>query len=274
MYVPQVLARGLAPDTIGAFVRQQHRWASGGFEILFRGRLFRRDRKLTLDQRLQYLFVGTHYLLSVAMLVFLCLPATYLLFGLSPIQATGWNWVSHYLPFCIATLAVTWLQSGGFRLAAVVTSIAAAPVHLRALVTVLLHRQATWTVTNGTRRSGSSIWPVVPHIALIALNGCAIFVGLSVMTHLAPTLLSAAWATLHIMFLGRLVAEALTSSRRPALRTVPALPAAPTVIDVTDATLGTEVDRAKHRAPFEPPVKALSLVNLATWSSYDDPGRA
>ena len=43
----------------------------------------------TIDQRLQYLFCGTHYLLSVAMLTFMLFPALYLLFALSPIRADG-----------------------------------------------------------------------------------------------------------------------------------------------------------------------------------------
>jgi cellulose synthase (UDP-forming) len=209
VYIPQVLAKGLAPDTIGSFIKQQHRWASGGFEILTRGRLFRRDRKLTLDQRLQYLFVGTHYLLSVAMLVFMCLPATYLMFGLSPIRSGGWDWASHYLPFYVATLAVTWLQSGGFRLSAIVTSIASAPTHLRALVGVLAGRKASWAVTNSARRGSSSLWSVMPHIFLISVNACAIVVGLSVFTAPAPTLLSIGWASVHISLLSRVVFEAL-----------------------------------------------------------------
>ena len=212
VYVPQVLARGLAPDDLGAFVKQQHRWASGGFEVLLRGGLFRRDRRLTLDQRLQYMFVGTHYLLSLAMLVFMCLPATFLMFGLSPIQAGGWAWATHYIPFMVMTLAVTWLQSGGFRLAAVVTSIAAAPAHVRAIAAVALRRKTRWAATNATTRSGASMWPVMPHVALIALNCCAIVVGLSAMTDPAPTYLSIAWASMHIVFLGRLVGEAVLGS--------------------------------------------------------------
>jgi cellulose synthase (UDP-forming) len=170
----------------------------------------------------------------------MCLPAVYLMFGLSPIQATGWNWATHYLPFYIATLAVTWLQSGGFRLSAIVTSIAAAPVHVRALGGVLLGRKTKWTVTNGSSRSTSTIWPVMPHILFIALNVCAIFVGLSVMTHAAPTLLSVGWASLHVLFLGRVVLEAVrpagrndSSSSAPAVPLAPARPEWP-LIDITE----------------------------------------
>ena len=62
----EALARGLAPQDVSSYLKQQLRWAGGGFEVLLRGRLFKRGIGLTIDQRLQYLFCGTHYLLSLA----------------------------------------------------------------------------------------------------------------------------------------------------------------------------------------------------------------
>ena len=166
--MPLVLASGLAPEDVGSYLKQQLRWASGGFEVLLRGRLFRRGNGLTIDQRLQYLFTGTHYLLSMAMLTFMCLPATYLLFALSPIKADGWTWATHYLPFQAMTLLVTWLQSGGFRLSAIVASIGAAPVHAAGAVGA---RCATGRrpgrATNQAGRRARSLWAVMPHVALL-----------------------------------------------------------------------------------------------------------
>jgi cellulose synthase (UDP-forming) len=203
-YVPQVLARGLAPQDVATYLKQQLRWASGGFEVLLRGRLFRRGNGLTIDQRLQYLFTGTHYLLSMAMLVFMLLPAMYLLFGLSPIKADGWTWAAHYLPFYGMVMLVTWLQSGGFKVSAIVASIGAAPVHARAFWATLRDRPAVWRATNahgGVR----SLWAVMPHVALLTLNATAIAVGVVVMADPPPTWLSAAWAAMHVLILGRMV---------------------------------------------------------------------
>ena len=209
IYVPSVLARGLAPDEVGPYFKQQLRWASGGFEVLLRGKLFRRGNGLTIDQRLQYLFTGTHYLLSLAMLTFMLLPATYLLFELSPIKADGWVWATHYVPFYAMTLLVTWLQSGGFRIAAIVASIGAAPVHARALVTVIRNRKAVWNATNQAGGSRRSLWVVMPHVALLLLNLTAIAVGIAVMADPAPTWLSVAWAAMIVFILGRMIAEVL-----------------------------------------------------------------
>jgi cellulose synthase (UDP-forming) len=213
IYVPQVLARGLAPQDVPSYLKQQLRWASGGFEVLLRGRLFKRGIGLTIDQRLQYLFCGTHYLLSLAMLTFMLFPALYLLFALSPIRADGVAWATHYLPFQAAVLLVTWLQSGGFKPSAIVASIGAVPVHLRALGGVLLGRPAKWKATNAGGDSGRSLWAVMPLVALLVLNATAIAVGVLVMADPAPTWLSVGWASMIVLILGRMILESVTGGR-------------------------------------------------------------
>jgi cellulose synthase (UDP-forming) len=218
VYLPTVLARGLAPEEVGTYLKQQLRWASGGFEILLKGKLFQRGNGLTLDQRLQYLFTGTHYLLSLAMLTFMLLPPAYLLFGLSPIKADGWVWASHYIPFYAMTLLVTWLQSGGFKVAAIVASIGATPVHARALWGVLRGQRVAWKSTN-VSSGARSLWLVIPHLALLLLNLTAIVVGLMVMADPAPTWLSVGWATMIVVVQGRMIVEVFAARPR---RTVPA----------------------------------------------------
>src|SRR3954454_13223952 len=178
IYVPQVLARGLAPVDVASFFKQQLRWASGGFEVVLRGRLFRRGSGLTLDQRLQYLFVGTHYVLSLAMLTFMLFPALYLLFALSPIRADGLTWAAHYLPFQVMVLLVTWLQSGGFKVSAIVASIGAAPVHARAFWATLRRKPAKWNATNQVGAGTRSLWVVMPQVALLLINTTGIVAGL------------------------------------------------------------------------------------------------
>src|SRR5205814_5302602 len=173
----------------------------------------------------QYLFTGTHYLLSVAMLTFMFLPATYLLFGLSPIKADGWTWASHYVPFYAMTLLVTWLQSGGFRVAAIVASIGAAPVHARALWATLRKRKATWNATNQAGAGTGSLWAVMPHVALVVLNLTAIVVGLAVMADAPPTWLSVGWAGMLVLILGRMIAEVFTRARPAESRAARPLPA-------------------------------------------------
>lgn len=212
VFVPETLARGLAPDNLHSYFKQQFRWAYGGFEVLLRGGLFRRS-SLTLDQRLQYLMTGSNYLLSLSVLVFMFLPPAYLLFGFSPIRADAGTWLVHYVPFYVLIVLVTWLQSGGFKPAAIVTSIGSAPVQARALLMVLLRRKASWSVTNaGGSLPGVEL--VLPQIALLLLNATSIVVGLATIRDLPATVLSVVWATLQMLILGRVVAEAVLAPRR------------------------------------------------------------
>lgn len=214
VFVPESLARGIAPDNLQAYFKQQFRWASGGFEVLLRGGLCRRRNGLTLDQRLQYVLTGTNYLLALAALVFMLVPATYLLFGLSPVQANLEIWLTHYVPFYTLVVMVTWLQSGGFRPSAIVTSIGAAPVVARALLMVLLGRRTSWNVTNAVSGRLPGVELVLPQIALLLLNIVAIVVGLRTVVDPPATVLSVMWASLHILVLGRMVAEAVLAPHR------------------------------------------------------------
>jgi len=211
IYVPEVLARGLAPQDVTSYLKQQLRWATGGFEVLLRGKLWKRGNGLTIDQRLQYLFVGTHYLLSLAMITFMLFPPLYLLFTLAPIRADGFTWATHYLPFQAMVLLVTWLQSGGFKPSAIVASIGAAPVHLRALWGALWGRATKWKSTNAGA-GARSLWVVMPHLTLLILNLTGIVVGIAAMTDPPPVYLSVGWAALIILILGRMILESVTGS--------------------------------------------------------------
>lgn len=215
-FVPEVLARGLAPDSLLPYFKQQFRWAYGAFEVMFRGELFKRNA-LTIDQRFQYLLAGVNYLLSAAALILMCLPAVYLLFGLSPIRADLSTWIVHYAPFYVLIVVVTLVQLGGFKLSAIVTSIGAAPIHVRAFFMALFKRHVTWTVTNTGPSALPGVELVLPHVALFLLNALAIAVGISTLpllgTDLPAVWLSIAWASIYVLVLGRVIAEAVVAPR-------------------------------------------------------------
>jgi cellulose synthase (UDP-forming) len=83
VYVPEVLSRGLVPEDLGSFYRQQLKWARGVYEVVFTEmpHLF---SKLRWRQRLSYLAIGTYYLFGVTTLLYLVLPYLYLWFGVQP----------------------------------------------------------------------------------------------------------------------------------------------------------------------------------------------
>jgi cellulose synthase/poly-beta-1,6-N-acetylglucosamine synthase-like glycosyltransferase len=217
VFVRETLARGLAPESLLAFFKQQSRWAYGGFEILLRGGLFRRSA-LTLDQRFQYLLVGVNYLLSVAVMIFMALPAVYVLLGLSPIRSDTTIWLIHYVPFYAMIVLIAVLQLGGFRLSAMVTSIAAAPTHVRALLMAILKRKTRWTVTNAGPRGLPGVELVLPHVAFLLLNLVAMVVGMNALrlrgTAVPGVVLSVVWAAIYVLVLGRVIVEAVIAPQQ------------------------------------------------------------
>ena len=83
VYVPKILSRGLVPEDLGSYYRQQLKWARGVYEVAFAEmpRLFGR---LSWRQRLSYATIGTYYLSGPATLLYLIFPYLYLWIGVQP----------------------------------------------------------------------------------------------------------------------------------------------------------------------------------------------
>ncbi|RMG67999.1 MAG: glycosyltransferase, partial [Calditrichaeota bacterium] len=83
VYVPEIVSRGLVPEDLGSFYKQQLKWARGVYEVLFSEipRLFGR---LSWRQRFSYLAIGTYYLNGLTTFLYLLFPFLYLWFGLQP----------------------------------------------------------------------------------------------------------------------------------------------------------------------------------------------
>ena len=213
VYLPHILARGLAPDTVNAHLRQQFRWASGSFEILLRSNPLQ-AHGLTPRQRVQYFTPVLHFLLGFSNLWFLSLPALFLLFGITPLAADSTTWLTRFLPFYLLNQAVLWLQAGGFKLRPVILSVATAPAHVAAFFAVLLRRKPVWRSTNEKTKPPSVLETMLPQITLLLLNLTAITVGLAVITNPTGTAIAVTLCTLHCAILGRVIHQAVTDRRR------------------------------------------------------------
>ena len=180
VFVPKVLTQGLTPDRLGPFLKQQFRWACGGWEVLLRSGLLKESR-LTLSQKIQYMLVPSHYALSFATCIFAFMAPIYLLADMSPIAAPFWTWFVHYVPFYALTIAVPFLQAGKVRWSAIIVSLAAAPAHVRAFLQTAFRQHASWSVTNG-RHGGFSLRAVKPHVAMGLLCIVSLVYGLLIST--------------------------------------------------------------------------------------------
>ena len=73
IYVPDVLATGLGPMDLSAYLKQQRRWSTGTMGVLrthWRDIFLPKKNGLRIGQRLQYFLACTHYLCGLRDLLY------------------------------------------------------------------------------------------------------------------------------------------------------------------------------------------------------------
>jgi cellulose synthase (UDP-forming) len=152
IFIARRLATGDAPDTIEAYSKQQLRWATGGFEILFTHNPFGRKRNLTADQRLMYFVVATHYLTGIVPGLLLFVPALEIFFDLHPVNMTvpWWQWVILYSGFYVLQILLVAIITGTFRPEVLLLSVVSFPIYFKALHNAYLGIDTKWAVTGAT----------------------------------------------------------------------------------------------------------------------------
>ncbi len=213
VYLPSVLAEGLAPTDVHSFLTQQFRWSRGAFEILLHGRPWRL-RGLTRDQRIQYLQPALHYLQSFAMLFFMLLPALFLVFYVQPLRVDGLGWLLRYAPFWIMTQLAIYYQVGRLHGWSYAMAIASAPVHVRAFFSALFRRKYGWAATNrdGVAPPVTDVMPI--QIALMVALIASFVIGLFPLSSSFPTVISLVLCLLYAVALGVVILRARGDIRR------------------------------------------------------------
>lgn len=157
IYTGAVLAVGDTPETVEAYTKQQLRWATGGFEILFRHNPFSRKRNLTTDQRIQYFATSTFYLNGIAPALLLLVPPLQIYFNLAPVNlgVPASTWVLYYAGFYFMQIVVALYTMGSFRWETLMLSSASFPIYVHALWNALTRRERKWHVTGRVREATS-----------------------------------------------------------------------------------------------------------------------
>jgi len=97
VYLPIVVSRGLVPEDLGTFFKQQLKWSRGVYEILF-SELPVLWANLRWRQRLSYFLIGTYYLCGVTTFIYLLIPYCYLWFGFQPASMPFGQFLSMVAP--------------------------------------------------------------------------------------------------------------------------------------------------------------------------------
>ncbi len=211
-FVPEIMAKGLSPDTLALHLKQQFRGGRGGYEVLLSRDLWKGE--LTRDQRLQYMLVGAHYLQSIAIMFFLLLPPLFIMFDIRPIEVGGATWLLRYLPFFVFVQLALYLQIGGWRPSAMALSIASAPAQFRALLSVVTGKNIEWKASNSDGEVPRVLDVMPGAVFLLVINAAGLATGLFTFDGYADVAIALLLCLLHIAILGFAVVRASQDRRR------------------------------------------------------------
>jgi cellulose synthase (UDP-forming) len=105
VYNPVIVSRGLVPEDLGSFCKQQLKWARGVHEVFF-AELPRLWRKLSFWQKISYSMISTYYFSGLTMVLFLLIPYFFLLFGWLPANMEFTEFLGLWLPLVVTSILI------------------------------------------------------------------------------------------------------------------------------------------------------------------------
>lgn len=183
----EVLAQGLAAETITDYLSQRIRWARGTIQTM------RKWNPLTLPgltpiQRSLYISYLIYWFFGVFRMIFILAPIVYLLFGIPALKATITGILIFWLPYYLLTAAVEYvlLENRLKRFWSNIYEASIAPFLAWAvLVETLTRRSISFKVTSKgiTNTSAKINIPfLVPHLILLVVSVAAAALGISQLT--------------------------------------------------------------------------------------------
>ena len=176
VYIPEIVSRGLVPEDLGSYYRQQLKWARGVYEVAF-VELLHAFPKLSWRQRLAYLTVGTYYLFGVTTLVFLLFPYIYVWTGVQPASMRFGDFLLEAGPVGLIGAAIyfyvqRWLPGGnserGMHWRGLILKVASWPVFVTGTLLAILRKEIPYIPTAKRAVKGTFMRLAWPQLLLVA----------------------------------------------------------------------------------------------------------
>ncbi len=182
VYHHEILAHGLAPEDLRSMLAQRLRWSQGTMQVMLRENPLL-QRSLSVGQRLMYLATMWTYLSGFAAVVYIAAPILYLVFGITPVQSFGPDFMWHLVPYLVVNQLLFLLIGHGMRTwRGQQYSLALFPLWIKAVTSVvrnqLTGRDLAFVVTPKTRQAGASLRLVRPQLVAMGLLVLAAVIGL------------------------------------------------------------------------------------------------
>ncbi|WP_235510807.1 glycosyltransferase family 2 protein [Curtobacterium sp. Leaf261] len=211
IYIPKELATGDAPETIEAYSKQQLRWATGGFEILLTHNPLSPRRRLTIDQRLQYLVTSTFYLTGIAPGLLLLVPPLEIYFDLRPmnLSISFGQWLLYYAGFYVMQIVLAFYTLMSFRWETLMLAAVSFPIYAKALWNVITGKEQSWHVTGANRgRAPSPFNFIIPQVLTFVFLALTSFVAAWRDIGIGHLTLATAWNVTNTIILGAFIIAA------------------------------------------------------------------
>jgi len=177
VYIPEVLAEGLAPEDFSSYYKQQSRWTRGSLDALFKY-VFTMPG-LSWGQRIQYLSSASFFLMGSITLMNALFPLIFLFTGQAPFSVTTMALAAVFLPYMFLTIYVIQLSSNfAFTFRALAFSLSSFWIHITSLFQVLFGRGNNFVVTSKKKVSGDFTKYVIPHLIYYVLAVIGIATGI------------------------------------------------------------------------------------------------
>lgn len=177
VYVPEILSRGLVPEDLGSFYKQQLKWSRGVYEVLF-AELPGLFSRLTWRQRISYLTIGTYYLCGITTLIYLFIPYLYLWSGVQPASMPFEGFLTSLVPVgCIGLVVYVFAQrwlchpetERGLHWRGLMLKIGCWPVYVAGTLSAIVRASIPYIPTAKEAHHGNFLQLAWPHVVLLTL---------------------------------------------------------------------------------------------------------
>ena len=200
VYHPVVVSRGLVPEDLGSFCKQQLKWSRGVHEVLF-AELPKAWKTLSFWQRISYFGITTYYVNGLNTLIFLIIPFLFLWFGFLPADMDIVEFIVAWTPLAAMCIIIylfsqRWYchpaSERGFHWWGMVLKFTCWPVFLLGFILSLVDKKIPYIPTSKTAEKGFSpfMYPILGFQILYVLTTVFIVIQRKYFTHEALLALS------------------------------------------------------------------------------------
>lgn len=169
-YLNRVSAFGMGPEDLGAFFKQQYRWARGTLGIfrMLPKEFFLHLRQYTINQWWEYFLSSTHYFVGCVFFIMVIFPILYLFFNIPSYMADPVIYAAAFLPYItLSMLMFLWtLKKRAYTifdiLSVLVFNAVSFPVFIKAAASAMLGIKTSFGITPKSGSTMLSLRSLIP----------------------------------------------------------------------------------------------------------------